>query len=104
MSQSFAVSCRVTFRPVSVETLSEHTSSSNPYPPQRARWDPPASETGALELRIYLPGGEWPLRVDQAKVTWGYWNAFTVEFLRMPDTDQRRWRDYLATAALLGTA
>jgi hypothetical protein len=34
----------------------------------------------ALELRLYLPGTEWPLAVHHAEVTWSRWDTITVEF------------------------
>jgi hypothetical protein len=55
-------------------------------------------DTDVLELRIYLPDGEWPLRIDLAKVTWGHWDAFAVEFLSMPAEDRQRLQDYLLEA------
>ena len=50
----------------------------------------------ALELRIYLPGLAWPLQVDQAKVTWGRSDVFTVEYLSLAVAEQLRLGDYLA--------
>ncbi len=52
-------------------------------------------DTDALEMRIYLPDGEWPLRIDLAKVSWGHWDGFAVDFVDMPAEDRRRLREYL---------
>jgi hypothetical protein len=52
----------------------------------------------ALELRIYLPDSEWPLRIDHAKVTWGHWDGFTVEFLNIAAKEKQRLQAYLANA------
>ena len=60
---------------------------------------PPPCET--LELWLYIDDGEEPIRVDRAKVMWGDWNGFTVEFLDMPAIEQGRLREYLWTVHLL---
>jgi hypothetical protein len=36
--------------------------------------------TDAFELRLYLPGTDWPLAVEHADVTWSRWDTVTVEF------------------------
>lgn len=98
---SAEVMFRADFRPVAAETLSEHTgrvqslSSSGCTILTRCQPDPGAQ----LELRLYLPGGSWPIRVDHAKVTWEHWDSFTVEFISLPARDQERLEDYLAEAA-----
>lgn len=57
-----------------------------------------------LELRLYLPDGGWPLRVDRAHITWGHWDSSTVEFLSMPAHEKQRLLNYLAgTQALVNT-
>lgn len=97
---SAEVMFRADFRPVAAETLSEHTgrvqslSSSGCTIRTRCQSEPGAE----IELRLYLPGGAWPIRVDHAKGTWGDWDSFTVEFLSLPTCDQERLEDYLAEA------
>lgn len=51
---------------------------------------------GSLELRIYVPGIEWPLMVDSAAVRWAEESAFGLAFLRVRDTEQERLRRILA--------
>jgi hypothetical protein len=90
-------SCRVDFRPVNADTSCEHTgrieaifATGCTIRTQRPEsWE-------ALELRIYLPGGDWPLRVDHATVTWVRWDSFSVEFLTLSAPEQERLRNYLA--------
>ncbi len=105
MSPTIDVPCRVDYRSVSAATFYEQTSRLESLSATsctiRGRQLP---TSGALELRIYLPSGNWPLRVDHAKVTWGHWEAFAVEFLSMPAEDQQRLHDYLATDSALGHA
>jgi hypothetical protein len=98
MSPILETLCRVDYRSVRDGFSGEHTSRLDSLSATgctiRSRELP---ETDALELRIYLPDGEWPLRIDLAKVTWGHWDGFTVEFLSMPAKEQQRLQDYLAT-------
>jgi hypothetical protein len=59
----------------------------------------PASDL--LELRIDVPDSEEPVRVEKAKVMWGNWDGFVVQFLDMAAAEQRRLREYLWTMSLL---
>jgi hypothetical protein len=98
MSEGRTVSCRVDFRTLLAHSFTEQTGR------VESLWatgctilttEHPACDT-LLELRIYLPDGEWPLRVDRAQMTWGHWDSFTVDFLSLPAGDQQRLREYLA--------
>ena len=106
MSERSAVPCRVDFRVLPAHSFKEQTGR------LESLWTTgctiftarhPSAEA-ALELRIYLPDGEWPLRVDRAHVTWGHWDSFTVEFVSLPARDQERLRTYLATDPVLVTS
>jgi hypothetical protein len=44
----------------------------------RSTYQPDPGAT--LELRLYLPGTDWPVAVKQAQVTWAHWDSFSVEF------------------------
>ena len=99
MLERSTVPCRVDFRILSAESLTEQTGR------LESLWATgctiltthhPAADA-VLELRIYLPDGEWPLRVDRAQITWGHWDLFTVEFASLPTRDQQRLKTYLAT-------
>jgi hypothetical protein len=46
-------------------------------------------------LRLYLPDGEWPLRVEDAHITGAYRASFTVQFT-LPARDHERVRQFLA--------
>lgn len=42
-----------------------------------------------LELRLYVPGLDWPLRVEQAVVKWARGREFGLEFVRiLPDEEK----------------
>ena len=98
MAERSTVACRVDFRTLPAEVLTEQTGR------LESLWATgctiltahrPAPDA-ALELRIYLPGLAWPLQVDQAKVTWGRSDVFMVEYLSLAVAEQLRLGDYLA--------
>jgi hypothetical protein len=98
---STEVMFRVDVRPINPQTFSEHIgrveSISATGCTILTRWQPKAG--AEVELRLYLPSGSWPIRVDHAQVTWGHWNSFAVEFLSMPSADKAQLQDYLLHAA-----
>lgn len=99
MSAQSTIPCRVDFRTFPAESFSETTGR------VESLWATgcsiqaslPTAPDPVLELRIYLPDGEWPLIIDGAHITWGHWDSFTVEFVSMPDRDRARLHAYLAT-------
>ncbi len=106
MSERSTVPCRVDFRTLPAESLTEQTGR------LESLWatgctilaaHQPAADA-ALELRIYLPDGEWPLRVDRAHITWEHWDSFTVEFASLLTRDPERLKSYLATDQALVNA
>ena len=103
MLPTIDVSCRVDYRPVGGDAFCEHTTRlESVYVTGCTIRSPHLPDSSEVELRIYLPGSDWPLRVDQAKVTWGHWAGFTVEFLSMPTRDQQRLQHYLEAAGAVG--
>lgn len=99
MSEHSTTPCRMDFRSLSAESFTEQTGR------LESLW-----ETGCtilspqhplleatLELRIYLPDGEWPLRIDRAEITDGQSDSLTIEFLSLPAREQERLMTYLAT-------
>ena len=94
---------RVDFRPVEASTRPERTGRVDAYTTTgctiltRSHPDPGAE----LELRLYLPGSSWPLRIDRAKVTWGHWDSFTVEFLALPASERTRLQNSLLESSPL---
>ena len=52
----------------------------------RIESDCPVVINAAFECRIYAPGLNWPLRIDEAQVRWVKGNTFGLEFTDMhPD-------------------
>jgi hypothetical protein len=37
----------------------------------------------AFECRIFVPGLDWPLRIDEAQVRWVRGSTFGVEFVKL---------------------
>jgi hypothetical protein len=44
----------------------------------------------SLELRIYVPGLEWPLMIEAANVKWVSGQIFGLAFVRLTDTEHQR--------------
>jgi len=57
----------------------------------------------SLELRIYVPGLEWPLMIDGADVQWVSEQTAGLAFVRIRETEQQRLDDVL-TARLARTS
>lgn len=105
MSPTMEVSCRVDYRAIRTGLVGEHTSRLDSLSATGCTLRTgQAPDAGDLELRIYLPDGGWPIRIDHAKVTWGHWDGFTVDFVDMPASDQRRLQAYLSTKPALQEA
>jgi hypothetical protein len=47
----------------------------------------------SVEMRIYIPDLDWPLRVDLAQVRWADGWAVGIEFIRLPAEDLARLRE-----------
>lgn len=51
----------------------------------------------SLELRIYVPGLEWPLMIDGADVQWVSEQTAGLAFVRIRETEQQRLDDVLTS-------
>ena len=92
MSPPIEVSCRVDYRPVHVTHFCEYSGrveyrSATGCTIEATERPKPGS---TLELRLYVPGSAWPIRVTRATVAWSHWDEFTVEFgdVSLQDRDQ----------------
>jgi c-di-GMP-binding flagellar brake protein YcgR len=54
--------------------------------------DVSAATGTTLELRVFVPGVDSPLRIDQARVRWARGRAWGAEFIRLPAEDLARLR------------
>ncbi len=106
MSPTIEVPCRVDFRPVAAQEFCEHTgrvdtlSATGCSIRSGHRQEPGTT----LELRVYLPGAHWPIRVQRAEVIWSHWDEFTVEFCDVSIRDQDRLQRCLGDASALAAA
>ncbi len=103
MLPTIEVPCRVDYRPAGAQNFCEWTGRVNDLSATgcsiRTR-DQPAADT-RLELRIYLPGSGWPMRVTQAEIIWSHWDEFTVEFLELSIRDRDQLQRCLMEASAL---
>jgi hypothetical protein len=97
---------RIDYRPTNVTHFCEYSgrvvslSATGCTIQARQRPDPGST----LELRLYVSGSAWPIRVSRATVTWSHWNEFTVEFIQVPFQDQEQLQHCLAVVSALATA
>lgn len=97
MSAFTSVPCRIDFRVLPVTTLTDaagrlETLSTTGCTIRTRHHLPPDA---ALELRIYLPDGQWPLRVDRAQVIDHQRERITVSFLQLSVQERDRLHEYL---------
>jgi hypothetical protein len=53
---------------------------------------------GALfECRIYVPGLDWPLRIDEAQVRWVKTNTFGIQFMKIHPDEEAKLKQVIAT-------
>lgn len=98
MTPPIEVNCRVDYRVIRTGLVQEHTSRVDCISVTGCTIRTGQAPDGeALEMHIYLPDGKSPLRIDHAKLSWGHWDAFTVDFLTMPAKEKQRLQDYLST-------
>ncbi|MCC2644009.1 MAG: hypothetical protein K0S45_4422 [Nitrospira sp.] len=103
MSSTLQVSCRVDYRPTNATHFCEYSgrvgylSATGCTIQATQRPDPGTT----LELRLYVPGSAWPIRVTCATVAWSHWDEFTVEFVEVPFQDQDQLQRCLAEASAL---
>jgi hypothetical protein len=52
---------------------------------------------GALfECRIYVPGLDWPLRIDNAQVRWVKANTFGIQFMKIHPDEEAKLKQIIA--------
>lgn len=103
MSAFKSIPCRVDFRLLPATTLSDDTGRLETLSPTgctiRTRHHLPPDST--LELRIYLPDGQWPLRVECAQIIDHQREKITVSFLQLSTQEQARLHEYLGVTLSL---
>ena len=106
MLPTIEVPCRVDYRPAGAENFCEWTGRVNYLSATgcsiRTRHQPDVDTR--LELRIYLPGSDWPMQVTQAEIIWSHWDEFTVEFRNLSMRDQNQLQRCLLEGSALAAA
>lgn len=59
--------------------------------------DLPVVVRASLECRIYVPGLDWPLRIDEAQVRWVKANTFGIQFMKIQPDEEVKLKQVIAT-------
>jgi c-di-GMP-binding flagellar brake protein YcgR len=60
--------------------------------------DFPVVVGASFECRIYVPGLDWPLRIDEAQVRWvNKANTFGVQFMKIKPAEEEKLRQVIAS-------
>ncbi|HEU4683384.1 MAG TPA: PilZ domain-containing protein [Nitrospira sp.] len=62
----------------------------------RIETEQPVVTGASFECRIYVPGLNWPLRIDEAKVRWVRERSFGLEFTSIKPAEQIKLRQVIA--------
>lgn len=58
--------------------------------------DLPAMVGTSYECRIYVPGLDWPLRIDEAQVRWVKANTFGIQFIKIQPEEEAKLKQVIA--------
>ncbi len=58
--------------------------------------DLPVGVGASFECRIYVPGLDWPLRIDEAQVRWVKANTFGVQFTKIQPDEEAKLKQVIA--------
>lgn len=59
--------------------------------------DIPIVVGASFECRIYIPGLDWPLRIDQAQVRWVKAKTFGIQFTKIHPDEEAKLKGVIAT-------
>ncbi|MEY4705101.1 MAG: hypothetical protein RL042_1303 [Nitrospirota bacterium] len=59
--------------------------------------DSPVVVGASFECRIYVPGLDWPLRVDEAQVRWVKAKTFGVQFMKIKPGEEAKLKQAIAS-------
>ena len=51
----------------------------------------------SFECRIYVPGLDWPLRIDEAQVRWVKANTFGIQFMKIQRDEEVKLKRVIAS-------
>jgi hypothetical protein len=58
--------------------------------------DLPVGVGASFECRIYVPGLDWPLRIDEAQVRWVKANTFGIQFMKIQPDEEAKLKQVIA--------
>jgi hypothetical protein len=58
--------------------------------------DLPVGVGTSIECRIYVPGLDWPLRIDEAQVRWVKGNTFGIQFTKIQPDEEIKLKQVIA--------
>ena len=58
--------------------------------------DLPVAVGALLECRIYVPGLDWPLRINEAQVRWVKGNTFGIQFMQLHPDEEAKLKQVIA--------
>lgn len=59
--------------------------------------DYPVVVGASYECRIYVPGLDWPLRIDEAQVRWVKANTFGIQFMKIQPGEKAKLKQVLTS-------
>ena len=59
--------------------------------------DLPVVMGASFECRIYVPGLDWPLRIDEAQVRWVKGNTFGIQFVKVKPDEEGKLKQVIAS-------
>ena len=59
--------------------------------------DFPVAVGSSFECRIYVPGLDWPLRINEAQVRWVKANTFGIQFMKIKPDDEEKLKQVIAS-------
>ncbi|TKS64478.1 MAG: PilZ domain-containing protein [Nitrospira sp.] len=59
--------------------------------------DLPVFVGASFECRIYIPGLDWPLRIDEAQVRWVKDNTFGIQFTKIQLDEETKLKEVIAS-------
>ena len=59
--------------------------------------DLPVVMGASFECRIYVPGLDWPLRIDEAQVRWVKGNTFGIQFVKIKPDEEEKLEQVIAS-------
>jgi c-di-GMP-binding flagellar brake protein YcgR len=59
--------------------------------------DLPVAKGSSFECRIYVPGLDWPLRIDEAQVRWVKAKTFGIQFTKIQPDEEAKLKRVIAS-------